>query len=70
MQKFDYFVLNVGNSNPYFEEPDELENPDLDDIQSILKSFGTDGWELVNLLPMTTRGTTTGVAYYFKKPIE
>lgn len=35
-----------------------------------LKDLASSGWELVDATPITLGGTTTGILYTFKRPVE
>lgn len=40
-----------------------------DEIDVIINKLGSDGWELVTVLPYSSTGTTVGFLYTFKREL-
>lgn len=47
----------------------DVEPDGANGLEQQLNQMGTDGWELVNVVALTNRGTTKGVTYYLKRPL-
>ena len=69
MQKWEYQTLSliIENDNRvhWIESPDGAKG-----VEQQLNQMGTDGWELVNVVALTNRGTTKGITYYLKRPLS
>lgn len=81
MQKWEYFVLNLGwdqeNKNFAWFDPeikvlDGIAGKITNDteVNERLQELGNKGWELINILTLVHEGTTRVIKYHFKRLIE
>jgi hypothetical protein len=81
MQKWEYFVLNLGWNqekklfywfDPEIEVLDGIAGKITDDTGVIerLQELGEKGFELINVVTLTHAGTVQVVRHYFKRLIE
>ena len=68
MQKWEYqtlsLVMDKDHGVYWLESHDGAQG-----VEQQLNQMGTDGWELVNVVALTNRGTIKGVTYYLKRPL-
>ena len=81
MQKWEYFILNLGWSQEkklfyWFDSElkvlDGIAGKFTDDtgVDERLQELGNKGWELINVITLTHSGTVDVIKHYFKRLIE
>ena len=81
MQKWEYFVLNLGWNpeerffywfDPEIKVSDGIAGKITDEtgINERLQELGGMGFELVNVVSLTHAGTVQVIKHYFKRPVE
>ena len=81
MQKWEYFILNLGWDEEkkffYWFDPelkvlDGIAGKITDDtgVDERLQELGQKGWELINVITLTHSGTVEVIKHYFKRLIE